>query len=341
MTSDRLTIDAIKAALTDAWHVAEVLGLEPRRDGRSVKVRCVWHVERSGSLDLATRGGVLVAHCHACGNGGDVLSLVAAVRGLDLRRDFGRLLKDATALAGIAVDGAAPSVASMTPPPTPAPERKPPPPGEVAELWAACLSVYDDADAAGYLRGRSIDPALVVDRDLARVLHLSRVVPRWARYKGSAPAARPWPETGHRLIVPMFDVDGRMVTVRAWRIVDGNTPKRLPPSGHAIPRSVMADSLARLLLAGDAPAWWMPPRVVIVAEGEPDFLTVATHYGDDESAPAVMATISGAWSEALAMRIPDGACVVLRHHTDPAGQGYANAIGATLAGRCELRRRTA
>ena len=43
----------------------------------------------------------------------------------------------------------------------------------------------------------------------------------------------------------------------------------------------MADPLALLLLAeGQAPAWWTPPRIVIISEGEPDFLTVATHYRD-------------------------------------------------------------
>lgn len=336
--SDRAIVDEIKRRLADAWNLAGLLGLKPRRDGRSVKVPCVWHAERSGSLDLATREGVLVAHCHGCGRSGDALALVAAARGLDMRRDFPRVLVEAAALAGIALDESTPQTLTPRPMPPPGPGRTPPPPGEVAELWRACSSVYDDADAAGYLTGRGIDPALVVDRDLARVLPSGRTLPRWARYRGNAPAARPWPDTGHRLIVPMFDAAGGLATVRAWRIVDGDGPKRLPPAGYAIPRSVMADPLARILLStGAAPGWWTPRRV-LVAEGEPDFVAAATMYGDSEHAPAVLGIVAGAWSAEIAARIPDGAEVVLATDSDDAGERYAAAIGASLAGRCALRR---
>lgn len=328
--TDRSAVDAIKRALSDPLHVAELLGLEPRRDGHSVKIRCVWHAERSGSLDLAVREGVLLAHCHACGNGGDVLALVAAVRGIDIRADFPRVLRETAALAGEA------PISPATPRPMPRPERTPPPPDEVVALWSASTSAYDDGATAGYLRGRAIDPAHVVDRDLARVLPTVGVLPRWARYGG-----RPWTETGHRLIVPMFDASGRMVTLRAWRIVDGDTPKRLPPAGHTIPRSVMADPLGRLILGNANLDWWSMPRTLIIAEGEPDFLTWATHYGDDERAPSVWGTISGCWSGELAARIPSATTVILRHHLDAAGERYVSQIQDSLIDRCELRKRVA
>ena len=73
---------------------------------------------------------------------------------------------------------------------------------------------------------------------------------------------------------------------------------------------------------------------------EPDWLTIATHYGDDESTPAVLGVVASSWSADIAARIPDGACVIIRTHADPAGQRYAREIGLTLARRCCLLRST-
>lgn len=60
------------------------------------------HRERSApSMSLRSGGdGTLSAVCHQCGWRGDALSLVAAVGGLDVRRDFGRVLERAAELAG-------------------------------------------------------------------------------------------------------------------------------------------------------------------------------------------------------------------------------------------------
>ena len=53
-------------------------------------VLCPWHSERTPSCSVKLASdGTIAAHCFGCGAGGDVLSLVAAARGLDARRDFG------------------------------------------------------------------------------------------------------------------------------------------------------------------------------------------------------------------------------------------------------------
>jgi hypothetical protein len=75
---------------------------------------------------------------------------------------------------------------------------------------------------------------------------------------------------------------------------------------------------------------------VIITEGAPDFLTVATHYGCTEYAPAVLGVVSGSWSDELAARIPTECRVVVRVHRDEAGAKYLAAIRRSLSGRCRV-----
>lgn len=94
---------AIRAALSDPQAVARALGLEKgaRRGGGGLLVRCPAHGDRTPSMSLRVAGdGTLSARCFACSWAGDVLALVACVDGLDVRRDFGRVLERAAELAG-------------------------------------------------------------------------------------------------------------------------------------------------------------------------------------------------------------------------------------------------
>ena len=210
-------------------------------------------------------------------------------------------------------------------------ERPYPPAAEVAALWGAGLATSDDAEAAAYLRGRSIEPAHVDEHDLARVIARDTRLPSWARFQG-----RTWTATGHRLLVPTFDAAGAMRGVRAWRILPGDTPKRLPPTGYATKGLVLADGVGVAMLRGSR-----VPRRALVVEGEPDFLSVTTAASDaDEDAPAVLGIPGmGAWTDELAARIPNGARVTVATHADDAGDGYAEAVRRALAKRCDVRRR--
>lgn len=105
MTGDlRDRAQAVRAALIDPIDVATRLGLTTgERTGRSVKVSCVWHDEDTPSCNLRVNGDRLAAKCFGCGSGGDVLDLIAAVRGLDTKgKDFGALVEAGEQLAGIA-----------------------------------------------------------------------------------------------------------------------------------------------------------------------------------------------------------------------------------------------
>ena len=89
------------------------------------------------------------------------------------------------------------------------------------------------------------------------------------------------------------------------------------------------------------PHWWpkKTPLRIVVVEGEPDFLTWATRHGDAaETAPAVLGLWSGAWTSALAARIPAGCRILLRTDLDACGHDYATRVARDLADRCELRR---
>jgi len=69
--------------------------------------------------------------------------------------------------------------------------------------------------------------------------------------------------------------------------------------------------------------------MVIITEGEPDWLTWATTRPD----LAVLGVVAGAWVAELAARIPDGSKVVLRTHADAAGDAYAAKVAASFTGR--------
>lgn len=84
--------------------LARRLGLElaPRpRTASRVVVACPWHHERTPSCSIVRRDGRVLAHCHGCHEGGDLLDLVAAIHGLDVRRSFQRVLEVTAQLLGV------------------------------------------------------------------------------------------------------------------------------------------------------------------------------------------------------------------------------------------------
>jgi hypothetical protein len=129
-----------------------------------------------------------------------------------------------------------------------------------------------------------------------------------------------------------------MRSVRAWCVRASDDPKRLPPAGHRASGLVLACGGGVALLA-ESSSFDRRRTPIVVVEGEPDFLTWATRYSDGcADVPVVLGVVAGAWSEAIASRIPPGARVLVRTHDDVAGEHYAEAIFRTLAGRCSVHR---
>jgi len=85
-----MSIEQVMLAMPSPRAFAEMLGIKVSRGGRVDRFRvcCPWHNEKNPSCDITVKAGRIVAHCHSCHNGGDAISLAAAVWGMDERSDF-------------------------------------------------------------------------------------------------------------------------------------------------------------------------------------------------------------------------------------------------------------
>lgn len=314
----------VRHALHDPWKLCGALGLleGAKRQATGVSICCPSHGESRPSLSV-TRGpdGTVRARCFGCDFMGDALTLIALVHGLSLSSDFRDVLALGAELGGnltlreeILGGQPMPDRKRVPAPPPQAPAEYPDR-AEVDALWSAGVAVSEDADVWEYLRGRAIDPEKVDRAGVARALPDDAPLPSWARY-----GASDWRETGHRILLPLFDAQGDMRAVRAWRIQDGDTPKRLPPAKRRSGGLVLANRGARMMLAGYA----CPLRLLFV-EGEPDFVNASTEWAD-----SVIGVGSGWWTEAHADRVPRRTEVVLMTHNDEAGDRYAAQIAETL-----------
>ena len=326
----------VRWAFDDPRKVARALGLDkgakPQAGG--LIVCCPAHREKTPSCSI-TRGrdGTIRARCFGCDWSGDVLTLVAEVYGLSIGRDFREVCATAAGLAGRQDLAAAIRDESglTSAPPVPPPRWDPPPPRdyppltEIEALWDEAGPVAYDQDTTRTLVSRRLDPVEVDGRRLARVIPKTSQAPSWARYGGKA-----WAETGHRLLLRMWDANGKLRSVRAWRVTDGDSPKRLPPAGHRASDLVLANRAGVAMLNGRRAA-----RRVVVVEGEPDWMTHALVQSPDV---VVLGVVSGSWGQAFADRIPARCEVTIRTHADEAGEKYADTIARTLGERCEVWR---
>jgi hypothetical protein len=217
-----------------------------------------------------------------------------------------------------------------------------PPPNELAALWGACVPCGLDDEVSALLARHGLCAEWVDDFHLARALLPTVSLPAWASFRRARPSRVSWIESGHRLLVPIVDALGRMRSVRAWcvRDCDVDDPKRVSPAGYAYRHLVLACGQGVALLSGRWEELGGQPRPrVVITQGEPDFLTWATRSSDAaESVPIVLGVFAGAWSDAFARRIPDGARVFVRTHHDAAGDACAEAIWRSLEGRAAVHR---
>lgn len=337
--SDR-DVTEIKLALSDPTRVLEMLGMMGQGKARARQaggwmIRCPAHEDGSPSCSVQQRDGVILWKCWGCGATGDVLHLVAFARGLKLETDFKATLLEAARLAGMwgtvdRLEGRVSAEPRQDPPTPPrrAPEPPPewPPQAEVDALWSSCTRTTENEHVAEYLRGRALSPETIDELDIARALPPRGTLPSWAFCRHGN-----WREAGYRLIVPMYDATGAMRSVRCWRVVDGDAPKRLPPSGHKASELVMVDAAGQAMLRSED----RPYRITIV-EGEPDFLTRASVTTDAKA--ATVGIVNGSWTPAFAERVPLGCRVAIRTDVDEAGDRYALEIEATLRRRAFIWR---
>ena len=342
-------IDDVKGSATVAT-VAADLGLETR--GRNLAACPACGVAKHGSGKVHDHGSRW--HCFRCNVGGDAVDLVAyRLTGARLGGLTGDRMAEVRAYCAdrgwcLPEGEQGHRIRPPTPPPVPVPPKTPaprprPPGDELVALWDACVPVTDDEAVQAWLVGRRFDPDRVAELDLARALPRGLDLPRWAWFKG-----KPWNRGPWRCLFPAWGPTGRMESLRARAAMQDIPPGDKAGAAAAGEGSatglLLADAGGRVLLeTGKAPTWWPEgqPLQVVVVEGETDFLSRATLYGDAaEDAPPVLGLWSGAWTDELARRIPDGAQVVIRTDNNPAGDRYAKRVCATLAGRCDLFRKS-
>jgi len=334
--------------------VAEALGLRLDRSRRALRPCPKCGAERRGSGEK--RGAVSIRHkgrgwwCPRCNATGDALDLVAVhFHGDRLPALTTEQLAEVRAWyaqRGWCDDDGD----GWTPAPRPRPVTRPAEPEplarpderEVSDLWFTCARVTEDADVARWIAARGLNPGAVAERDLARALPEDLDVPRWARFGGT-----PWNRGGWRCVFPAWGPTGRMESLRA-RSIEAHPPKGMKAAAAAAGEGsatglVLADAAAREMLGtGSAPTWWPAgaPLRLVVTEGEPDFLTWATRYGDaQDDAPGAIGVWAGGWTAEIAARVPDGARVTILAHADDKGDRYAARIFRDLAARCTVLRR--
>jgi hypothetical protein len=258
------------------------------------------------------------------------------------------------------------------PPPQPSAPQYPPA-REVEWLWHGVAEPLTHGSttlcpsAGGWLRetlsapGAPIDlaalgpapGALVRGLEPSRMRMHSRHWPTWARTAGE-----PWGESHYRALFPLYDHHGDLRSVRArWTSIDlfdpetgevlqdGEPPPRgkaVPPEGYDVRGLIMVNELGLYLLQHGAWPESIPreSRHVWIVEGESD-LTVACAriYASARPLRAVFGIFAGAWTTAIAGRIPRGSLVVLATDLDAKGEQYAARVQQTLQGRCDLRRK--
>jgi hypothetical protein len=332
----------VRRGLADPLALCRGLGLDKgakRQPRGGLHVRCPVHAERNPSCSVTLgEGRTIRVKCFGCEFTGDALTLIAVVRGLDLKTQFREILRVGAEIAGLhhvlhelqtgEVDADRPAPRALPEAP-PEPERTYPPGTELRDLWRDSGACAVDAQASAMLRARGIDPSAVDRAELARCFQpgIARDrIPRWASYRGQT-----WRDSGHRLLVKVFDADGIWQSVRAWRVGEGESPKRLPPGGHKAAGLVLANRHAVAMLKGEPCT-----RRVVITEGEPDFIVRALATRGDP----VIGIGSGGWHEGFAARVPYGAEVVIRTHRDRAGDGYAMKVLESVRHRAQVYRLT-
>ncbi len=277
--------------------------------------------------------------CHVCGAQGDAVSLAAAVATGKVKPDRGDWAEVEARCKAAGLIG--PNAKPATPRPKPAPMRYPPP-DELRELWSQGCPVDLDTDVCLWMSGRPtpLDPGRVADLCPGVIaLPATATVPKWAVH---------WPQSGHRLLVPLYDAGGKWRSVQARAVVEHKRKSLNPGQDFEVTGLVIADGLARLMLQrgelGDGTPIAEHLRHIseggvqgvglVIREGAPDYLMERISYSDaDADAPAIVGVGSGSWKQGHADKVPDGCVVRVATHDDATGEKYAKEIYQTFTGR--------
>jgi DNA primase len=283
-----LEVAELRRQLDNPLTVCAALGLAKgaKRQPRGLTVLCPVHKEKSPSCSVTVRDdGTISFHCFACGAGGDVLALIAAVRGLDAKTQFPQLLGEAAALAGLefqddpSIRNAGSGVVSRDA----TPERIDPQSyNAIAQVLLDACAFVDEPDVLKYCDERililegaraqlaalppppaqSVLIAKLLDTFSADSLELAGLL--W-RDEGTGEIRRDRFAFPHnRLVIPWRNVDGSVAVLQRRRLDDQKAQKYVFPTGI----KPLLPFGAEALRASDA------DRVIVLVEGGLDVLAL-------------------------------------------------------------------
>lgn len=307
--------------------------------GKWIHARCPIH--HGGDLNFAVNVDNLKWRCQSqCQLGGDPVAFLQKTEGLGFREAVDKLARRVGLDAGSITGERSTTRTASTSRPKPKrakPPTKPEPETReldgLAKFWDACVRADELPQVRDYLRDeRGLDPTAVADLDLGRAVPdgISASFP-WA----GSDAHGPWKSyasMGLRLAVPTYDAQGVFRSMVFRRCRAGKGAKSLAAKGGQREGVAMMCPLARQLFGRGDPKFLAEREslvgskcTIVIAEGEPDFLTFATHFSEaDERVPATIGGFSGAWS--VLARAPVGSHLRVQVHDDDSGLSYANEI---------------
>lgn len=265
---------ALKRELSDPEPVCDALGLADGalQQARGLLVRCPWHVDTRPSCSITSAGdGTLRVKCFACGAGGDVFSLIAKVRGLDVRAEFLSVLHVAADLAA----GLANSTGTSKP-------RVSPPTLETEAFDGLVQSLLRPSEltsssrAGMYLARRGLLPAATADgwgalpedplalADLVRSI-VAGGASDWRR-SGLFTEAGDLKFRANVLLIPWRDENGLITTLQR-RVIEGDQPRH---------KYVFPDGRPPCAPYGAAALSTRAPGEIVFVEGAVDVLAYRT-----------------------------------------------------------------
>lgn len=178
-------------------------------------------------------------------------------------------------------------------------------------------------------RARALDPRSVqVDADVYNFLRQRGLVEARpgshfgivAKDMTLPPEVASWPRSGHRLVVPMFDMTGKLACLQS-RSVRGTKPKTLAPKDGPMSGRVFADERGVALLRGEGE----DGQVVIFGEGLTDSLALAI------ASPVAVLSVAGTGVSVAGVDAwANGQKVIVALDSDASGQERVAPVARAL-----------
>lgn len=199
---------------------------------------------------------------------------------------------------------------------------------DALDHWSRAEPLRWDHAAWEQLSARGFSPEMVRDEDLVRVVSADQVNDLKCMWDNPRPG-----DMLFRTIGSMGIVMGlrRVIVERGTSRWIKLAPKKRDASAEVTMGRVMVNHTALTILSG---LTRIAPKVCIIVEGEPDWLTWCMLSPES----MVIGIVNGCWNLEIAAFIPKETCVLILTDTDPAtktgrmgaGDRYAAEIGRTL-----------